>query len=279
VTESAVLKPTSKVKEAAPAASASEEIKISIVQALTGIIVRPVDMFQRLRDAKHGHWWLVLVITLLTVALSGYASSTVMSRAFQSIELPGNGAVITGGATMSGPAVQFAGPSPLMQIGLPLIGGLTLTLADYLLRTGTVFAMSLVLGGKATFRQAFRMSVWTTIPYAVRHIVQSIAMFTTGGQAVNGLSAVLTTAEVRAIPILNLVLGYIDFYMLWSAILLGIGAVVTAKMSKGKGLAVMVAYLGLALASGLIMFAISGALSGLMGGGGAGPQRFGGGLP
>jgi hypothetical protein len=272
VAETAVLKSTSDVEEAPLTTPDNEEVKISIIQALIGIVIRPVSTFQRLQDSKRGYWWLVLAITLVILILSALASANVTSRAIRTFSsLSANPTVITGDQAAA--AQQFQSPSLLLLIALPLVGGLLLTLADYFLRSLIVFAMSLVLGGKATFKQAFRMSVWTTIPYAFRHIVQSIAMFATGGQAVSGLSAILTTAESRAIPILNYVLSYIDFYMLWSAILLGIGTVITAKISKGKGLAVMVAYLGIALAGALILFAISSALGGVLGGG-AGLRRF-----
>lgn len=273
--ETAVLKSTSDVEEAPPTTPDNEEGKISIIQALIGIILRPVNTFQNLRDSKRGYWWLIFAITLFTLILSALASANATARTIRTFSsLPANPAVITGGQAAS--AQQFQSPSPLILIALPFAGGLLVTLADYFLRSLIVFAMSLILGGKATFRQIFQMSVWTTIPYALRHIIQSIAMLITGGQAVNGLSAVLTTAESRAIPLLSYVLGYIDFYMLWSAILLGIGTVITAKVTKGKGLAVIIAYLGIALASVLILFAISSALGGVLGGGN-GIRRFPGG--
>jgi hypothetical protein len=280
--DSAALKPA--LTATSSEVTGSDE-QISPLKALTGIIIRPAETLARLRDSKKGYWWLVFSVTLVTAALSAIASASVQARAFAGLSAAASKA--TTSASGGAAALPAAAGSSLTNVALTLAGGAVLLLLDYCLRALIVFGMGLVLGGKASLKQAFRMSVWTTIPYALRHLVQGGAMFAAGQPSVSGLSAVLTTAESETMPILNLVLGMIDFYMLWSALLLGIGVVVTAKVSRGKGLATVVAYLGLALAGSLALYAAStalgslasGSLGSLLGGGatpgGAGP----GGMP
>ena len=65
---------------------------------------------------------------------------------------------------------------------------------------------------------------------------------------------------------LQLLLGHIDIYLVWSMVLLGVGTVATSRLSKRKGAAVVIIYL--VLAAGVIvgLTAASGALSELFGG-------------
>jgi hypothetical protein len=180
----------------------------------------------------------------------------------------------------------------LTTIGVSLASGVALMLADLILRTLVVSGMSLALGGKVSFKQSFRLSLWTSIPFILRCVVQSAAMFATGGQSVSGLSGVMTTAESQAAPLVSTVLGSIDFYMLWSAVLLAVGITVTASVGKGKGIATTLVYVLLALGGILALRAISTALASALGStlggsginlpgvsGGAGMPGGGGGMP
>jgi hypothetical protein len=258
--------------------TAQPEGQIRPLQALIGIVIRPVETFQKLRDSQRSTWWLVFAITIVTLALASFASSSALSRGMASLpaaassnRAAGSQAAATqasGSRTMAGQTAAAStarSSSVLPRMALSLAGGAAMLLLDYLLRALIAFGMGLVLGGRISFKQAFRLGVWSTIPNALRNLVQSAAMLVTGQQSVSGLSAVLTTAETRAMPILSNVLEHIDFYMLWSVILLGVGLVATARISKGKGLAMASAYLGVALAGTLILFAGSSAVSGLLG--------------
>lgn len=277
--------------------SSQSEGQIGPLQALAGIVIRPVETFQRLRVSRRCYWWLVFAITVVTLALAAFASASAQSRGMAG--LPTAAAMSSGQASTgqtsgsktstgkTAAAQTDQAPSILPRIGLSVAGGAALLLLDYLLRALIAFAMGLVIGGRISFRQAFRMGVWSTVPNALRNLVQSAAMLATGQQSISGLSAALTTAEARAMPILSDVLGHIDFYMLWSVILLGVGMVATARISRGKGLAMASAYLGVALASTLILFSVSSAVGGLLGGpsggstggrGGAGGSILGGSL-
>jgi hypothetical protein len=238
---------------------ASEEKPASPFGLLVGTIIRPLATFKQLSEARRGYWWFVFVVTVITIIAATAASAGVTARAFQNFTAPAGAA--TGGTRVSQQT------SPLVLIALPVASGIAVTLLDYGLRAVAVFLASLLLGGKTAFKQIFTMAAWTTLPNAVRRIVQAIAMIATGGLAVPGLSAAMTTLEARSLPILSLLLGSVDFYMLWSALLLGIGSAVVGKLSKGKAIITVFVYLGLALAGILIYFAISSALGGLLGGG------------
>jgi len=268
---------------------------------LIGIVTRPADTFRRMRDSGRGYWWLIFAANVAGLALTAAASASSMARAMA--QFAGNAANTAAAAatsatssatsTSAARAASAGGSSVLTTIAVSLAGGVALMLGDLILRTLVVSGMSLALGGKASFKQSFRLSLWTSVPFILRCLVQSAAMFATGGQSVSGLSGVMTTAESQALPLVNTILSAIDFYMLWSAILLAIGVSVTASVGKGKGIAITLVYLVLALGGILALRAISTALASALGstlgnsginlpgvsGGGGMPGGGGGGMP
>jgi hypothetical protein len=264
--------------DTAPATETNGEAKVNPLSLAVGTIIHPTATFRQLRDAKHSYWWFVLAVTALMVVVLALASSSVQARAFQTFSnragganagASNAGAATGGGATGGGAGTtrQFQQASPLILIGLPVAGGIIVTLLDYGLRALTAFLMSMLMGGKAAFKEVFRMAAWTTLPAAIRRVVQSIAVVATGGQVAAGLSAAMTTAESRALPLLSLLLSYVDIYTVWSVLLLGIGMAITGKLSKGKSAVGVFVYLGLSVVGILIYFAISNALGGVLGGG------------
>jgi len=206
----------------------------------------------------------VFAVAVVAIIVFASASASVQTRTFQ-ISTPPAGAQT--GANNGAATRQFQAPSPVLTIGLAVVAALAVTVLDYGLRGLIAFGAGMILGGAITFKEAFRMGVWTTIPYSIRRIVQALAVALTGGQAAAGLSAALTTAEIRAMPLLNTLLGTFDFYAVWSILLLAIGTAVTARIGPGKALVATVFYVGLSLVGTLIFFAVSSAVGGLFGGG------------
>jgi Yip1 domain len=261
-----------------------------------GTILHPAATFKQLGASKRGYWWLIFAATALTVVVVTLAASSVQSRALSSFSgrAPGgnfgaatgsNGAAPrNGGANAAGGSGARSGnfgagtgatgtvtaPSPLLLIGLPLAGGLVVTVLDYVVRALLVFLMSMLLGGKVAFKQIFPVAAWTTLPAAIRRIVEAIAVFATGGQVAAGFSAALTAAEVRSLPLVNLLLGYVDMYTVWSLLLLGIGAAIAGKLSKGKAAATVGVYIGVSIVGILVFYAVSSAVTSALGGAGGG---------
>ncbi len=244
---------------------------LTILGLLTGVIIRPRRTFVSLREAKQGHWWIVFVITILTLALLTFSTTSIQMKSMQNF-MPPEGVEIPEEA-----AAAAAPTSMLLVFSMGLIGGVIGTLVKYLLSTSLIFGLGFVFGGKTTFKQMFRMVVWTTLPVAIRYLVQAIASLITGNPPVAGLSAAMTTMESMSMPILSSMLGQIDAYLVWSMILLGIGVSATTKLSKGKTALLVCIYL---LIVGGILMGLSWAgqaiTSQFTGGGGSGPGRGGG---
>lgn len=252
---------TSAVPAAPPDIPVSEQ-QIPPFQALVGIITRPAQTFRRLRDSPRGYWWVAFGVTLLMLVLASVATSSTQASLHPAALPAAAASTAAAGSEVTQTAAQ---PSSALPIALSLAGGAVFLLADYALRAVIAAGMGLVLGGKISFKQAFRMGIWSTVPTALRYLVQSAAMFAAGRPSVSGLSAVLTTAEARSMPILDYLLGKVDFYLLWSIALFAVGMIATARVSRGKGLATAIAYIGVSLAASLLLFSAGNALSSALG--------------
>jgi hypothetical protein len=245
-------------------AAAENETALSPLGTLTGVIMRPRATFEKMRQAERGHWWLVFAITVLAVILLAVATTTAQSRMMQGFTPP-QGTEIPEGAVVSGTGANAT--SGIVRVALALTTGIVGAIVGYLLQTVVILGLGLVLGGKATFRQIFRMAAWTTLPIAVRKLIQAATGLVAGATPASGLSAALTLQEASSMPVLNTLLANIDIYMIWSMILLGIGVAVTSKLSKGKSAIAVVVYAVIALAALLALDAAGNAISGLLGGG------------
>jgi hypothetical protein len=262
--------------------------RLAPFQVLKGIIVQPRATFVRLRSAERGHWWLVLLLSAIAISLLSFATVSVQNTRLQGFTLPSGestpqtaptpqaaatprqarstpqaGSVYGRTAT---PVADAGQSSTVLGYVLPIVAGVGGVVLGYLFCSFVVFGMSIVFGGKATYTQVFRMAAWASLPLAIGNLVQSIASLVTGGTPAPGLSAVLTSQEALDMPALQALLGHLDVYLIWSMVLLGVGTVVTSKLSKRKSATVVIIYL--VLAAGVIvgLTAASGALGELFGG-------------
>jgi hypothetical protein len=246
-------------------AASENEVALSPLGTLTGVVLHPRATFEKMRQAERGHWWLVFVITVLAVILLAVATTTAQSRMMQGFTPPQGVEMPEGAAASAGAGTNAT--SGILRVALTLTTGIVGAIVGYLLQTVVILGLGLVLGGKATFRQIFRMAAWTTLPVAIRKLIQAITSLVAGATPASGLSAALTIQEAYSMPMLNTLLSNIDIYTVWSMILLGIGVAVTSKLSKGKSIIAVAVYTVIALAALLALNAAGNAISGLLGGG------------
>jgi hypothetical protein len=257
-----------------------QKARFAPLQVLKGVIVQPRATFTRLRNAERGHWWLILLLNVIAICLLSYATVNAQNTGFQRFALPsgesalrqatpgqGGGSwpqqtVSTSRRTVSTPqAGSVSGQtatsddsasalSTVLSYAGPVVSGVGGVVLGYLFCSFVVFGMSIVFGGKATYAQVFRMAAWASLPLAIRSFVQAIVSLVTGRTPAPGLSAVMTTQEALDMPLLHTLLGYLDIYLIWSMVLLGVGTAVTSRLSKRKSIAIVIIYL--VLAAGVI---------------------------
>ncbi|MCC6905663.1 MAG: YIP1 family protein [Anaerolineae bacterium] len=245
--------------------------RISVWKIMGGVLLRPHAMFERMHDLRRTHNWVVVLLMLvvtIAVALVSFAGrADVMPQM-----------ATTGTADSVAPATSMSSMI-LVSVGLSALTSIIGSVTGYFLCAVVLFGTSLIMGGKVRFRQMLAVSIWSSVPLILRQVVHAAVALVTGQTIAAGFSGVLTMSEAASMPVLNLLLGQFDIYLLWSAILLVIGVTVMARLSTGKSITVVLIYLLFAAAAAVGLNLALSALSGLFGGigGGRGVPGMGGG--
>jgi hypothetical protein len=247
---------------------------LMLIGALAGVIVRPRAMFTRLREIDGGffagHWWLVFVLAFVALVLVSLATLPIQAKAAQetlaaqqeSLNLPEMSTEEQAQVEQMQQVFTSQTYLGVMGIGFGAVG-LVINLA---VRALVLFLLGLAVGARASFKQVWRMSAWTSIPDVVRSFIQAIAVVVSGQIAAPGLAAAFTTAEAASLsPVLMAVLQYIDIYLIWGLVLIGVGVKATSKLSLAKGAACAVAYFLLGLVWVVGMAALGQALTSAFG--------------
>jgi hypothetical protein len=244
---------------------------MSPIETLAGVVVRPLATFERMRDATRGHWWMVLVLAFLALVLVSIATVPIEAEAarsaLQAQQENNDTSQLSESQQAQVEQVQNIFTSQAVLGGISVVTGCIGLVIGYLIRAGFVFLVGLALGGRATFRQVWRMSIWTTLPDVLRTVVSAVVIFITGSQSAPGLSYILTGAEVKAQPYLANFLQSIDIYVIWGLLLLWLGLTATSQLSRTKSAMVALSYWLLTLAFTLGFTALGQSLVGMMGAG------------
>ncbi len=248
------------------------ESQLSPIETLVGVVIRPKATFERMRDAARGHWWVMLILAFLALVLVSIATVPIEAEAARSALQAQQGNTETTQELSEAQQAQMDQMQNIMT-SQAVLGGINVGFGvvglaiGYLVRAGFVFLLGLALGGRASFKQVWRMTVWTTLPEVLRTIVSAIVTFVTGSPSAPGLSYMLTDAEIKALPYLAAFLKSIDIFLVWSLALLGVGLLVTSQLSRGKSAVVALAYWLFTLAITMGFVALGQALGSAFGAG------------
>lgn len=243
-------------------------------RALVGVVLHPRATFKRMQEAGKGFWLVAFLLTLVTFSLLTVATRNV--RAQQIAQLsemfaaqedadssssatrnngfpagpPGvaPGSVPPGEMGMAGPpslggsAGDAASPRMTM-VSLPLAlgAGAARIVVTYLVQALLLFLFSLMLGGRASFKQVFWVAVWAATPFVLQYLVQWGAVLVTGNLVTSGLAGIFGSGEAAGgLTVWNALLAEFDIYQVWSLVLVAIGLTVVAGISRVKSAVVSV---------------------------------------
>lgn len=133
---------------------------------------------------------------------------------------------------------------------------------------GSVLHLTLTLSGsRSTNRSALNLTAWASLPFALRYLVQIIAILATRQLITQpGLSGFVAADAGRSIALLGALLTFVDIYLIWQIVLLLIGVTPLSGLTRAKAWsAAMISVLILLLLSALPGF-IGAQVSNLAGG-------------
>jgi hypothetical protein len=151
----------------------------------------------------------------------------------------------------------------MMTTGFPAIGALLGLWIGWFVLGGILHLALTLLGSRTTTVSAFNMAAWASIPFAIRMIVQIIAMLTTHKLIVSpGLSGFMAADGTGALMFARIVLSMVDLYLIWQTILLILGAVSLPGLSRRKAVTGVIGIMILML----VLSAIPGFIAAQLGG-------------
>lgn len=153
--------------------------------------------------------------------------------------------------------------SPMFVYLFPILGSLIgVWLSWFLL--GSILHLALTLSGsRGSNTQALNLVAWASLPFALRFIVQAIAISANKSliQA-PGLSGFIAADAEGFAAFMRVLLAFIDIYLIWQVILLMVGSLPLTGLSRGKAwTAVLIAVLLM-----LVLQSVPGYIGNLLGG-------------
>ncbi len=237
------------------------------------IFLKPRATFQKISQHSNGVWLTpLLLLTVLLIILALVSSPIRAQNSQMGATLPPDfeyyppeqqQKIIEGQQNMGSPVLTLVFPAAGSIIGLWLSW----------LVLGSILHLSLTFsGGNSRTRAALNLVGWAMMPFAIRYIVQILAiLFTRQLITSPGLSGFFPTDMGNLRLFLSLIMGFIDLYFIWHVILLVVGVKTFFNITTSKTwiavLIVVVIMLLLQAVPGFVMSKIGGA-------GGSSPYFF-----
>jgi hypothetical protein len=244
-----------------------------ILRLLWGIIVRPRAMLEYLREHGARTWWVPALLTVFLVVLPIVVAAPITAQqAREAMLVTQEQLGERQGMELSAEQkaqMESMAASPLIIVVFPAILGVVGQVVGWLVWAGALYLAGIVLGGRSTFGQMFRMVAWTWLPHALRGLLQTVYILASGELIANpGLSGLVqdgrSTAEVVAAPpslnhmLLVAFLSKVDLFLIWNLILLLIGVLVVTRLPRGKAVLATLGVWILLTALSLVPVLISG---------------------
>jgi len=227
-------------------------------------LIRPGKTLPEIARLDRPAWLLpLLILTLLTIVNVLVAGPLRQQLALNTeTELPSSFEYMTPEQQEQYMQAQQSGNGPATTILFPAIGSLFgLWMGWFLL--GSIVHLTLTLfGSRSSNTTAYNITAWASLPFAIRHIVQIVAMLATK-QLINspGISGFIAADAGQVFLYIQTLLRMVDFYLIWQIVLLTLGATATSGLTRRKtlsGILVSVVLL-------LLLSALPGFLSAQMG--------------
>ena len=261
--------------------NAAASHKRGLVRLLWGMLARPRDTLRHLKEGSSFRWWLPALVAVLMAVLPVAAGAPLTAEQARDAVLASQERMAEQqGAELSEEQraqMESLVASPLIVVVFPAVAAVVGLLIGWIVWSGSLYLVGMVVGGRSTFGALFGMVVWTWLPYTVRGALQALFILLSGQlitqPGLSGLvSAPSSVEEVMAAPpslgqlALSSFLGRIDLFLIWRLVLLVTGVTVVMRLRPRKGLLIIVGLWLLLTALGLIPTLVGGMFSGMVAG-------------
>jgi hypothetical protein len=201
------------------------------------LFLRPRSTLARVAAHNRANWRAPLALLSAAAVIRALAAGTInaASRAGGEITLPPGYEFYTPEQMAQFEQAATASNNPTFNFILPAVGGLLGVIVVWLVVTWLLHLILTLLGGRGTSQATINVVAWAGLPGLLRFVVQIVAMLVTGRLIASpGLAGFAPAGEGFAFSLLVAILSQVDIYLIWSLILLAIGARAVSRLSAGK---------------------------------------------
>lgn len=232
---------------------------------LLNTFIRPGRAMHEIASEDRSAWFIpMLLLTLLTVAFIFVAGPLRKEAALNAqIEPPPSFEWMTPEQQQQWMQAQQSAAEPVRTHLFPAIGSLVGLWFGWFVLGSILHLVTTMLGSRSTNTTIYNIAAWASLPFAVRLIVQIIAMLTAHQLISNpGLSGFIAEDVKGGMLFLRIMVSMVDIYLLWQIVLLWIGSASTSGLTRGKAftgvIISVVLLLALSALPGFLMAQLSG---------------------
>jgi hypothetical protein len=201
------------------------------------ILFRPRRAFTRMAELDTAVWHTPILILILTGLIRTLVEGGLKAAAAASgqISLPPGWEYYTPEQQAQFQQAMTATSGPVFTYLLPAVISILGVYLGWLLLSWLLHLGLTLLGGRGSSQQALNVTAWALLPFALRDVVRTVAMWNSG-QLLSGLglSGFAPGGEGPSLLYAAALLTYVDIYLLWHWLLLGLGLNAGANLSKLK---------------------------------------------
>lgn len=218
---------------------------------VSGVLLRPRQTFEAITAQNRPVWLtplLILTVTaLLVVAVAGPIKQA--AAASGEVQLPPDFQWWTPEQQAQFQQAMAATSGPVFLYVFPALMALLRVWFGWLIMGGLLHLVLTLLGGRGDTGMVINVVAWASLPLALRDLVRVGSMLA-NDRLVNtpGLAGFAPTGEGNGFIFLSALLGLVDIYLIWHAVLLVLGVRAGNGLTKSKVIGGVLATLLLVLA-------------------------------
>jgi hypothetical protein len=199
------------------------------------ILFKPRKTLDEIAEKEHPVWIAPLVALMLSALILVLVSSSLAGQSSQLSSQPEMYEYYSPEQQQQYQNAVNMGVSPVVTIIFPLAGKILGIWVGWIL-LGSILHLSLTLNGsRSNTRSALNIVAWASVPFILRDIVQIFAILISKQLIVNpGLSGFMADGVTGISSFISVLLGFLDIYLIWQIVLIGLGAIKISGLTAGK---------------------------------------------
>lgn len=201
------------------------------------LFLRPRATLARIAAHNRANWRTPIALLSLAAIIRALVAGSInaAARATGEIALPPGYEFYTPEQMAQFQQAATASNNPTFNYLLPAAGALLGVIIVWLVFAWLLHLVLTLLGGRGTSQATINVVAWAGLPALLRYAVQIIAMLANKSLVTApGLSGFAPTGEGFFNAVLVSILSQIDIYLIWTIILLLIGAGIVSRLPAGK---------------------------------------------